>query len=359
MFRKISLILMMALIGVAIASIGTRAQAGNQPFATMEATMAATAETVAELCGQLSDLNKTAATAVPGAPSKGSIVFVPKSTDASYWLIIKKGAEDRAKTLGYTIDYQGVAKASDIAGQVDLVHNLITRKPAGILLAATDAKALAGTAEEAAKAGVPLVTVDAGVTGDAPLTYIATDNLGASRDAAKALAAMIGEKGKVADIGLDAGSQTGTEREKGFADEMKLHPGITVVPVQYTKGCDPATALNTATDILTANPDLVGIYAAGGPCGLGVAQAVKAKGLQGKVKIVTFDPSPDTVPLFEEGTIHGLVAQDPYQMGYCGVTAVDAAINKKAIPVKQVAIGVVVITKDNYKTPAVQKLLNP
>lgn len=359
MFKRLIAASLAACSLLVIAGLSSNSSA-NAQSATMAATMAGTQTAATPVCGQLGSLVNVPATPDPANATKGAIVFVPKSTDASYWLIVRKGVDDRAKELGYKSDYQGTAKASDIAGQVDLVRNLITSKPAGILLAASDSKALVAPAQEAAKAGVPLVTVDSGVDGTDPLTYIATDNVGAAASAATTLAKLVGDKGKVADIALDAGSQTGTEREKGFTDEMtKNHPGITLLPTQYTKGCDPATALNTATDILTANPDIAGIYAAGGPCGLGVAQAVKAKGLQGKVQIITFDPIPEVIPLFEEGTIQAMIAQDPYQMGYCGATAVDAAIHGKTIPVKQVGIAVTVITMDNYKSAAVQKLLNP
>ena len=35
-----------------------------------------------------------------------------------------KGAQDKAKELGYTVDYQGPATEADIAAQVDLVRNI-------------------------------------------------------------------------------------------------------------------------------------------------------------------------------------------------------------------------------------------
>ena len=63
---------------------------------------------------------------------KGEIVFVPKSTSATFYLFLVKGAQDKAKELGYTIDYQGPATEADIAAQVDLVRNLTKKKPAGI-----------------------------------------------------------------------------------------------------------------------------------------------------------------------------------------------------------------------------------
>ncbi|MEP7287539.1 MAG: substrate-binding domain-containing protein [Chloroflexota bacterium] len=358
MFKRLTLVAFLACM-VLLVVLAANNNSARAQDATPDATMAAT-PTAAPLCGPLSDLVVTPATPDPANASRGPIVYVPKSTDASYWLTVRKGVDTRAKELGYKSDYQGPAKASDIAGQVNLITNLITSKPAGILLSAGDTKALVAPAQAAAKAGVPLVTVDAGIEGDDAVAYIATDNVAAAGVSADTLAKLIGDKGKVGDLGLDAGSQTGIEREQGFVDAMKKnHPDVTVVPVQYTKGCDPATALNTATDILTANPDLVGFYSAGGPCALGIAQAVKAKKLEGKVKIVTFDAITESIPLFEDGTITAMVAQDPFQMGYCGATVIDAVIHGVKLPVTKVGIGVTVITMDNYKTSAVQKILNP
>jgi ribose transport system substrate-binding protein len=84
---------------------------------------------------------------------------------------------------------------------------------------------------------------------------------------------------------------------------------------------------------------------------------VKAKGLDGKVKIVAFDPSPEVLPLFEEGTIQAIIAQDPYQMGFQGVAMVDAFINGQKIDNKNILLKPVLITPENYDTPEVKELL--
>ena len=108
--------------------------------------------------------------------NQGKIVFIPKSTSATFYLFLVKGAKDRAKELGYTIDYQGPAKETDVAGQVDLVENISRSKPAGILLAALDSKALIPPVEYAEKAGVPVVMVDSGIDSDIPKASITTNN---------------------------------------------------------------------------------------------------------------------------------------------------------------------------------------
>ena len=67
--------------------------------------------------------------------------------------------------------------------------------------------------------------------------------------------------------------------------------------------------------------------------------------------MVTFDPSPEILPLFEDGVIQCIIAQDPYQMGYQGVGYIDKARKNVAIDKKKVELPPVVITPDNYQEP--------
>src|SRR5690242_10901952 len=65
--------------------------------------------------------------AVGTAPAQSkTIVFIPKSTDVTYWLFLRKGAADKAKELGYIVQYQGVSRESDVTGEVNLVRNVIS-----------------------------------------------------------------------------------------------------------------------------------------------------------------------------------------------------------------------------------------
>jgi ribose transport system substrate-binding protein len=135
-----------------------------------------------------------------------TIVFIPKSTSATFYLFLVKGARDRAKELGYTIDYQGPANEADINMQVDLVRNITAKKPAGILLAALDSKALIPSVENAIKAGVPVVMVDSGIDSDAPYGSITCDNYKGGYDAGIQMAKILNGKGIVANLGIQAGS---------------------------------------------------------------------------------------------------------------------------------------------------------
>src|SRR6516164_9957540 len=244
---------------------------------------------------------------------------------------------------------------SEVASQVDLVRNITRSKPAGILLAALDSKGLIPPVEDADKAGVPVVMVDSGIDSDIPKASITTDNYKGGYLAGLQMAKLLGEKGLVANLGIQAGSVS-SQRSIGFNDAIAKYPNMKVLPVQWTNA-DAAASMNIASDQLNGNPNIAGFFSACAPTAIGVCQAIKGKGLEKKVKVVTFDPSPEVLPLFESGVIDCIIAQDPYQMGYQGVDAIDKARNKVAIEKKKVELAPVVITPANYKTPEVQKLL--
>ncbi len=232
-----------------------------------------------------------------------TIVFIPKSTNTTFYLFLRKGAADKARELGYTVDYQGVPTESEVMGQVNLFNNIAATKPAGILCAAIDAKAMQPAVKAAMDAGVPVVMVDATVEDTSiPVGSITADNYQGGQLGGEALAKLLDYKGKVANLGISAGSHTGLQRSQGFIDTIAKYKDMTILPVQWTEA-DPARCLNVSTDLLNGNPDLAGFYGAAAAMGVGAAQALKAKGLEKKVKIVHFDPSPEVLSLFDEGVV--------------------------------------------------------
>ncbi len=166
---------------------------------------------------------------------------------------------------------------------------------------------------------------------------------------------MLGETGLVANLGIQAGSVS-AGRSVGFAEAIAQYPEMEVLETQWTDA-DAAKSLNIATDLITGNPEIVGFFSAAAPIAVGIAQAVKAKGLEEQIEIITFDPSPEVLPLFEDGTIDAIIAQDPYRMGYEGVAAIDAFINGETIENPMIELAPVLITPENVDTDEVQALL--
>lgn len=288
------------------------------------------------------------------------IAVIPKATSHSFWLTVKAGAEAAGKEENAEIIWQGPSQETQITEQINIFQNQLNAGVNGIVLAACDAHALIRPVQEALKRDVPVVTIDSGLAKeeDPSLCYIATDNVEGGRRAAEALAKAVGEKGSVGMLPYIRGAVSSDEREKGFREGISKYPHIKLVSVLYTES-DPEKAINQTQNMLTANPGIVGIFAANEPAGVGAASVLKQKGLAGKVKLVAYDASTEELKALEEGVIQALIVQDPFQMGYKGVKTVMKAIRKQPITEKFIDSGVTVVTKENLHTPEVQKLLNP
>lgn len=292
------------------------------------------------------------------AGKKLSIAVIPKGTSHSFWKTIHAGALEAGREENVDIIWEGPAKETEITEQINLVQQMVTRKVDGIVLAATDSQSLIKPVQDAQAKNIPVVTIDSGLKELVSYCYIATDNVEGGRRAADALAKQIGEKGKVGLLAFLKGAGSSDEREKGFLEGIKKYPNIHIVPILYYDS-DAAKALDRTFALLTANPDLAGIFAASEPGGIGAANALKQKKLAGKVKLVAYDTSDDELKAFEEGTIQALIIQDPFQMGYKGVKTVLKAIRKDPVTEVYIDSGVFVVTKENFKDEKIQKLLHP
>lgn len=89
----------------------------------------------------------------------------------------------------------------------------------------------------------------------------------------------------------------------------------------------------------------------------GMLQSIQNAGLGGKVVFVGFDTSAPLISGLQDGIISGLIAQNPFNMGYLGVLTVKDAIDGKIVP-KVIDTGCILITGDNLMTKEVQDLLN-
>lgn len=290
-------------------------------------------------------------------PMRLRVAVVPKGTTQEFWLTVKAGADAAGKELGAEIIWNGPAKETEVAEQTAIIENLVTQKVDAIVMAACDANSLVTPVKQAIDAGIPVVTIDSGIASDDAKSFVATDNIDGARKAADALAKLMGEKGSVAVIPFVQGAATSNMREKGFKDGIAKYPGIKVVATQYSKS-DVDTGMKVTENILTAHPDLAGIFAANEAGAVGCARALEQRGVAGKVKLVAFDAAPSEIDALKHGTIQALVVQNPFRMGYEGVKAAVDVIHGKSVP-KRIDTGVVVATKQNMDTPEVHKVLYP
>lgn len=288
------------------------------------------------------------------------LAVVPKAIGFDFWDTVKQGAEcATSKHEDVSMQWDGVTQETDVTGQVNLLQNYINQGVDGLVYAATDAKVLHRVTKSALQQGITVVNIDSG-TDPQPdqVPVFATDNVAAAKQVPDLLAKELGPKGgKIAFIPFQQGTRTNEEREKGFKQGLKDHPELNLVAEQSSES-NYNRALQVTEDILTAHPDLDGIFAANEPGVLGAAEAVRAAGKAGDIVIVGWDASSEEIDGVREGVISALVVQNPFRMGFDGVNAAVKMI-RKGTQVEGQDTGATVVTKQNVDKPEVQAVLNP
>ncbi len=304
-----------------------------------------------------SSSTSTPSSAASSAGKALTIAVVPKAIGFDFWTHVEAGAKCAAAKLGnVTIDWNGVAAETDVTGQVSMLNGYIDRGVNGLIYAATDVKALLPVTARAQAARIPVFNIDSGTTPQ-QVPLFATDNLKGAHDVAALMNTYLKGHGNVALIEFQPGTMTDNQRKQGFVQGLTAYPGLHLVADQPDQS-DASRALTVTNDILTAHPNLNGIFGSNEPSVIGASQAVKQRHLSGKIVMVGWDAAPDEVAALQSGEISALIVQNPFRMGFDSVVAMTEHI-RKGVSVGNEDTGVYVVTKQNMNQPQFQAILAP
>ncbi|MGE5643821.1 MAG: ABC transporter substrate-binding protein [Byssovorax cruenta] len=291
-------------------------------------------------------------------PAAGKIYIpvISKGFQHQFWQAVKQGSEKAAKDLNVDITFEGPESEAMVDKQVEMFQTALDKKPAAICLAAVDSKAFQPLLEKAKAAGIPVIGFDSGVDSDIPVTTAATDNVAAAALAADKMAELIGGEGEVAVIAHDQTSRTGIDRVKGFTDQIKnKYPKVTIVDTQYGGG-DQLKSTDLAKAIIQAHPNLKGFFGANEGSIIGVLNAVKELGMEGKITVIGYDSGQQQIDAIKSGVEAGAVQQNPIGIGYKCVYAAYNAYQGESLP-KTIDTGFLWADKTNIDTPEIQAVL--
>ena len=286
------------------------------------------------------------------------IGVVPKATSHLFFVSIHAGVDQAARDFHVNVVWNGPQEETDFTRQIQIVDAMVTRHVDALAISATDERALVSPVERAIRAGIPVTVFDSGVNVDDYVSFIATDNYGAGCTAARTLAELVGGKGKIGMVMHKPGGTSTVLREQGFEKTIATEfPLIRIAARQYGMS-DPARSRTAAEDILTAVPDLAGIFASSEASSLGSIHAIESRGLSGKVKLVTFDFSDTHVEALKNGTINVMLVQDPFRIGYEAVKSLAQKLNGET-PIHRLDIPARLIVKADLDKPEIKALLFP
>lgn len=294
-----------------------------------------------------------------------SITLIPGLTTDAFYITMNRGAQAAADALGITVDFQG-AEEFDPVLQTPVLDAVIARGPDAILIAPTDSTQMIEPLRRAHEAGIPVITVDTFIgdgqyqdgsgDGDFPMAYVASDNPGGGRMAARFMAEEIGGAGKVYVSNVRPGISTTDQREEGFKAEMSENfPDIEVLETQYNEN-DASLAASQFQAVLARNPDIAGVFGTNLFSALGAGNGVEGAGAAEDVTVIAFDAPQSIVDNISSGLVDAAIAQHPAEIGYFGVMAAYAVLTDQSVPVS-IGTGFTVIDADNVDDEEVAKFI--
>ena len=305
----------------------------------------------------------------PLTPLEGpaNVAVIIKATTSDFWQFVLIGANNYAveNPDRVSITTHGPPNEADIDQQVSILEDVIAMNPDAIVIASTSSDATVPALERAVEAGIVVITIDNRVHTDVVHSFLATDNRSGGAMAAEYMHGLLvdahGDDLSGMTIGVIsamAGVQVLIDRDEGFINRMReLAPGLVILDTRYTDN-DMANTMTAVEDIITANPDIIGIFADNNTTGSGTSRVITERNLHDDVVVVAFDSDPEQVAGLESGAINALVLQDPFGMGYRGVGYALQMLAGQSIP-REVDTGATLVTSANMHDPEIVGLLDP
>ncbi|MFF1367484.1 sugar ABC transporter substrate-binding protein [Streptomyces virginiae] len=225
----------------------------------------------------------------------------------TFWDIVQKGAKEAAAKDNINFVYAHDDQAQQ---QAQFVQNAIDQKVDGIVVSLAKPEALKDVLAKAAKAGIPVITVNSGSAQSAEygaLTHIGQDEV----IAGEAVGTELNERGRKRAVCV-LHEQGNVGHEQRCAGAKKTFSGT--MENLYVEGTNMPSVQASIQAQLQADPSIDAIVTLGAPFG---PTAIKAKDAAGsKAEVDTFDLNASVARDLKSGALGFAVDQQPYLQGY-------------------------------------------
>lgn len=270
------------------------------------------------------------------ASAGDDVAVVLKTASNQFWATMQDGAEQAGSDAGIDVTVQSATAEDSVEEQTTLLQTMAGGEYSCFAVAPITGTNLNQPLAGITAAGKSIVNLDSAIDADAAeaagieiASFIASNNADAGKQAGEFMAEQLGGSGDVAVVGGIAGDANSAARTGGFIEAAEA-AGLTVVQ-EVAADWDREKALDAATTILQANPDLGGFYAANDGMALGIVQAAQNKSLDDIIVIGT-DGNKDAIESIADGGLTATVSQYPYAVGVLGVDACRALNSGADIP---------------------------
>jgi ribose transport system substrate-binding protein len=243
------------------------------------------------------------------------------------------------RLLSYNPDFDQVR-------QIDQIQDMISLGVDAIFLNPVDWKGIRPALEEAAKAGIPVIIIDAAVyDSNLVISTISSDNYGAGKLIGLDLIARR-DSARIAILDHPT-NKPSIDRLNGFLDVLEGHPDFEVVATASAFGSLEGAVPNME-NILQSHQDISVVFCTNDPTAVGAISALEAANRKTNVLVYGIDGSPAGMAMVREEKMMGTVAQSPRKMGELAVEQAEKYLAHQSTE-KEITIPVTLINSGNIR----------
>jgi fructose transport system substrate-binding protein len=276
------------------------------------------------------------AAAAPSAAADVGACLITKTDINPFFVKMREGATAKAAELGVNLSTYAGKIDGDHETQVQAIETCIVSGAKGILLTASDTKAIVPAVAKAREAGLLVIALDTPLEPiDSADATFATDNFKAGELIGQWAAATLGDAAKDARIAmLDLTPSAPTVdvlRDQGFMTGFGIDtkdPNIIgdeddprIVGHDVTNGNEEG-GRKAMENLLQKDPSINVVYTINEPAAAGAYEALRSFGKQEGVIIVSVDGGCPGVQNVKEGVIGATSQQYPLLMAALGIEAI-------------------------------------
>jgi ribose transport system substrate-binding protein len=285
--------------------------------------------------------------------------MIPATTGPELWEAAHGGAEIAGRETGFHIYWNGPTREDDVARQIALVERAIDNEVAGLVVVPTNYLALVGSVRRALSKHIPTVVIRSSlpIPPGQGLSYILNDDQETGRLAATRIGILLGGKGKVAVLGLDASGPRSILRARAFEAELaKGFPQVSVIE-KRAGSSNTGEVQQAAQEILVDNPNLDAILTLDVTATEGTWAALAALGKGNRVKLIGCGQEVDLMAGIRHGDIDSVIVENTYEMGFRAIQWIAAQQRGESVPGK-IELEPVLVTKENIDGAEIQRMLS-
>lgn len=277
------------------------------------------------------------------------VAYITPSTTTPFWNWVQAGVEVQAEEAGWSV--QVYDSNNDSATQLKNAQNAITSEFDAIIISPTDSASCGAVLDEAEAAGIPVIICDIGTDEGEYLSMVSTPNYDGAKEVGEYLGKYLTDNGitsgSIGQITIPLSRINGQLRTEGFADGLAEY-GFEVSTTLESSDFTVDEADSQARNIVTANEDLVAVFANHDQATLGAVSAIQDLNVGDKVVVAAFDGSADIVDMLKNGEVLVCGAQQAKKMGKESINALVSYFAGETVE-KEISVPTFLLTADNVE----------